>query len=140
VDDPKALLRRFRHLTIIGMSATPGKDAHDVPLFMKEHGYEVAPVNPSGATMLGAPASKNLDEAPKPLGLVVLFRPGPETPAHVQAALERGADAIWLQLGIRSEESKALAARAGKPYVEDRCVRVEHQRLWGNAARPPGAA
>ncbi|MHB8585768.1 MAG: CoA-binding protein [Thermoplasmatota archaeon] len=134
--DPRDLLRRFGHLTIIGTGATPGKDAHDVPRFMLEHGYEVIAVNPSGAAIFGKPAAKSLDEAPRPLGMVAVFRPGPEAAAHVERALALGAQAIWLPLEVVSAEARAAAAQANVPFVENVCLRVTHQLLWGNGPRP----
>lgn len=91
---------------------------------MRAHGFPVQAVNPRLDSWEGQEAFAEIPEKP---GWVVVFRPGPETPAHVRAAVAAGAEGVWLQLGITSMESKAIAEAAGIPYVEDRCVWVEFQ-------------
>ncbi len=123
--DPAEILRTHRRITVVGASATPGKVAHNVPKYMLDHGWDVVPVNPRVTQLYGRPCYPDLASAPKPLGLVNLYRPGPETPPFVAEAIREGASAIWLQLGIVSAESRALAARAGIPYIEDACTKIE---------------
>lgn len=124
---PAELLRRFSRIAVVGMSASPGKDAHDIPAYMAEHGYDVFPVNPSGAKILGHPAFKSLEEVPKPLEVVAVFRPGPEAAKHVQAALDLGAQAIWLPLEVESEEARVAAEDADVPFVQNVCLRTTHR-------------
>lgn len=124
---PVDLLRRYRRIVVVGMSATVGKDAHDIPAYLAAHGYDVVPVNPSGATILGTPAARSLAEAPSPLGLVAIFRPSAEAAQHAKAALALGAQAIWLPPDVRSDEARAAAEEAGVPFVEDVCLRTTHQ-------------
>lgn len=124
---PVDLLRRFRRITVVGMSATVGKDSHDIPAYLAANGYDVVPVNPSGATILGAAAARSLADAPAPLGLVAIFRPSAEAAQHAKAALALGAEAIWLPLEVQSDEARAAAAEAGVPFVENTCLRTTHR-------------
>ncbi|MHB1595323.1 MAG: CoA-binding protein [Streptosporangiaceae bacterium] len=123
------ILRTNDTITVVGASASPGKAAHDVPAAMRRHGWRIVPVNPRGGEILGEQAYRTLAGAPRPVGLVDVFRPADEAPGIARAAIAAGATALWLQLGIVSPQARAIAQRAGLAYVEDRCVYIERQRL-----------
>ena len=53
-----------------------------------------------------------------------VFRRSSETPEVARQAVAVNAKALWLQLGITSEESRAIAEEAGMDYVEDLCLGV----------------
>jgi predicted CoA-binding protein len=127
--DPVDLLRRYHRIAVVGCSATPGKDAHEIPRYMMAHGYDVVPVNPVAPEILGVRAYPRLADVPGPIGIVDVFRPAAEAPAVAQQAVEVGAKALWLQLGIRSPEARRIAEDAGLLYVEDRCLKVEHRKI-----------
>lgn len=126
---PRDILARSKTIAVVGCSATPGKDAHEVPAFLARRGFTVYPVNPSGADIFGKPAYKSLADVPRPIDLVNVFRPSEETPGVARQAVEVGARALWIQLGIRSAEARRIAEEAGLEYVEDRCTRVEAQGI-----------
>jgi uncharacterized protein len=123
------ILRTYDTITVVGASNASAKAAHYVPAHMQEHGWRIIPVNPRASTILGEAAYRTLAEIPEPIGLVDVFRPSAETPEIAHQAVEAGATALWLQLGIASDEARAIAARAGLLYVEDRCLIVEQRRL-----------
>lgn len=125
MDDPRQLLERFTTIAVVGMSATEGKPAHDVPAMLQARGFRVVPVNPTADEVLGEPAYPTLADVPHPVDLVEVFRPAAEAPAIARQAVEIGARAVWLQLGLRSEEAREIAEAAGLDYVEDRCMGVE---------------
>jgi uncharacterized protein len=123
------LLRTYATITVVGASVAPSKAAHSVPAHMQRHGWRIIPVNPRAEEILGEPVYRSLAEIPEQVGLVDVFRPSPETPEVARQAVEAGATALWLQLGIRSDEARAIAESAGLLYVEDRCLIVEQRRL-----------
>jgi predicted CoA-binding protein len=127
--DPVDVLRRFRRIAVVGCSATPGKDAHEIPKYMLHHGYDIVPVNPTGGEILGRRAYPRLADVPGPVDVVDVFRPPAEAPEVARQAVAIGAKVLWLQLGIRSAEARQIAQDAGLLYVEDRCLKVEHRRL-----------
>lgn len=127
--DPVALLKRSKRIAVVGCSATPGKDAHEVPRFALAQGYDVLPVNPSASSVFDRPAYKALADVPGRIDIVNVFRPAPEAPEVARQAVAVGAKAIWLQLGIRSDEARRIARDAGLDYVEDACLRTEIQKM-----------
>jgi predicted CoA-binding protein len=126
--NPAELLRRVKRIAVVGCSASPGKDAHDVPLLMLQHGYDIIPVNPKAPEIFGVKAYKTLAEIPGPIDMVNVFRPSEETPDVARQAVAVGAKALWLQLGIANPEAKRIAEDAGLEYVENRCVKIELKR------------
>ena len=125
---PYEILRDAKTIAVVGCSATPGKDAHEVPKFVATR-RTVHPVNPSATEIFGRKAYKSLKEVPGPIDLVNVFRPSEEAPAIVRQAIEVGAKAVWLQTGLHSEEARRMAHEAGLEYVENACTRVVLQLL-----------
>ena len=119
-------------IAVVGASTTPGKAAHGVPQYLIDNGYTVIPVNPYADEVFGLKAYDSLDEVEEEIDVVDVFRPSEETGPIVDAAIERDdVKAIWLQLGIRNDEAGERAEAAGKLFVQDKCIKVEHDRLLG---------
>jgi predicted CoA-binding protein len=95
---------------------------------MLSQGKEILPVNPNHSTVLGRKCYPSLKDVPGPIDLVNVFRRPLACPDVVRDAIAAGAKGIWLQSGIISEEAKRLAEAAGIPFVQNRCLMVEHSR------------
>jgi uncharacterized protein len=129
--DPIAdLLRSAKTIAVVGMSANAEKDAHTVPKYMLEHGYRVIPVNPTATEILGLKVFKSIKDVTEPVDIVDVFRPGPECDKVAEAAIKIHPRAVWLQLGIANPRAKQLVEAEGILYIEDRCLRIEHQRVF----------
>lgn len=124
-DASRSILEDFSVLTVFGLSTNPAKAAHAVPAAMQAAGFRIIPVHPSATEILGEPAYRSLADVPEPVEVVNVFRPAAEAPGIVRQAVAIGAKAVWLQLGLRSEEARTVAADAGLRYVEDQCIAVE---------------
>jgi uncharacterized protein len=132
VDETSALtlrmLEEFDTITVVGLSADPTKSAHSVPAAMQAYGWRVIPVNPHADELLREKVYRRLADIPEPVEFVNVFRPSADTPDIVRQAVDVGAKAVWLQLGIMSAEARTIAAEHGVLYVEDRCIAVERAR------------
>ncbi|MFB6135542.1 MAG: CoA-binding protein [Halobacteriaceae archaeon] len=129
-DEELREILQSRRVAVVGCSTTEGKDAHDVPAYLQEQGYEVIPVNPFADEVLGETAYDSLEDVPGEVDVVDVFRPSEEVSGIVDAAIDRvDVGVVWLQLGIHDDEAVARAEDAGIRVVEDRCMRVEHRRL-----------
>lgn len=122
------ILSTFSTITVVGASSNQEKPAHYVPAHMQSHGWRIIPVNPITTEVLGEQAYPTLADVPEQVGFVNVFRPSRATPEIARQAVDAGARAIWLQLGIFSAEARAIAEEAGLLYVEDRCILVEQRR------------
>lgn len=128
-DDLRSILEADT-VAVVGASTTAGKAAHDVPNYLQEHGYEVVPVNPYADEVLGVEAYDSLSEVEEDVAVVDVFRPSDEVAGIVDEVLERDdVDAVWLQLGITDDESGERVRDSGREFVQDKCIKVEHQRL-----------
>ena len=124
--DAVELLRNARTIAVVGASPDPAKESHGVMHYLMQHGYRCIPVRPDGAEVLGVPSAATLHEIDEPIDLVDIFRRPEYCAAHAREAVDAGAKAIWLQLGIVSPEARAIAEAASLPYVENACTAVVH--------------
>jgi predicted CoA-binding protein len=119
-------------IAVIGCSSTPGKDAHEIPKYLQSNGYTIIPVNPNAEVVLGRRAYDSLAEVEEEIDIVDVFRPSEEVAGIVDEALERDdVKVIWTQLGIIDTAAAKRAEAGGLQFVQDRCMKVEHQRLIG---------
>ncbi len=125
------LLLRHRRISMVGLSANPSRPSYRVAVHMLAYGYDVVPVNPTVTAVLGREAVPSLADVDGPLGIVDVFRRPAEIPGVVEEALAVGCDAVWLQLGLVSPEAEEMCRAAGVPFVEDRCIKMEHCRWFG---------
>lgn len=120
----------LRTVAVVGCSATPGKDAHEIPSYLTEHGYEVVPVNPNSEEIFGREAYDSLAAVEEKIDIVDVFRPSEEVAGITEDVLDRNdVKVLWLQLGISDSDAETRAEEAGIHVVSDRCMKVEHQRL-----------
>lgn len=134
VDDIAGLRRvltQNRRIAVVGLSANWHRPSHFAAKYMRDHGYTVIPVNPGYDEVLGLKCYASLRDIPEPVDIVDCFRRATEIPAIVKDAIAIGAKVIWMQLGIINEEAARTAEAAGLEVVMDRCVKIEHARLFG---------
>ena len=126
-----ALLERRPVVAVVGASSRLDRPSHTVMRGLMEQGYTVIPVNPNETSVLGQTCHPDLHAVPRRVDLVDVFRRAEYTPAIARAAVEVGARALWLQVGVVNDEAAAIARAAGQVVVMDRCLTVEHDRLLG---------
>jgi uncharacterized protein len=137
-EELRGLIAGARVIAVVGLSANPDRPSNQVAWYLHHQGYRVYGVNPccpDTELFGGVPVVASLDQVPEPIDVVDVFRRPEYTPEVAAAAVAAGARALWLQLGIRSAEARAIAERAGLAYVEDHCLKVEHGRLLGRDRR-----
>jgi uncharacterized protein len=137
-EDLRDLLGDAKVIAVVGLSANPDRPSNQVAWYLHHQGYQLFGVNPrcSEPEVFGVPVLPSLDQVPEPIDIVDVFRRPEHTPAVAREAVAVGARTLWLQLGIRSDEARAIATEAGLRYVEDRCLKVDHARLLGRSPRP----
>ncbi len=129
MDDARQILERSTVVAVVGLSTNPSKAAHSVPAALQAAGFRIIPVNPNASEVLGEKAYARVDEVPEPIDVVEVFRAPEEAPEIARQAVKVGAKAVWLQLGIQSEEARRIAEGAGLAFVENLCMGVERARF-----------
>jgi predicted CoA-binding protein len=133
-EEIRQLLLNSKVIAVVGLSANPDRASNQVAWYLHHQGYRLFGVNPACPEQElfgGVPMLASLDEVPEPIDIVDVFRRPEYTPDVARAAVAAGAGALWLQLGIRNDEARAIAEEVGLTYVEDRCLKVDHARLLG---------
>jgi len=129
--DRLRILTRYKNIAMVGLSPNPYRPSHFAAIYMLAEGYNIIPVNPMAAEILGRKSYASLKDIPGPVEVVDLFRKSADVPPLVDEAIEIGAKVIWMQLGVINEEAAAKAQAAGLEVVMDRCVKIEHARFFG---------
>jgi hypothetical protein len=129
---PEQILMEARTIAVVGASPRPDRPSHGVVRYLLAQGYRVIPVRPLDCEdVLGVPCVATLAEIEERVDLVDVFRRVEHCPGHAREAVATGAKAVWLQLGLVSPESRAIAEAAGLDYVENECTAIVHRRLRG---------
>lgn len=129
-DEEVRSILSFKNIAVVGISRDPSKDAHMVPKYLMDNGYNIIPVNPFADEVLGRKAYKSLNDVPYDVDVVDVFRPSDQVQQIVKEAIEKGVKVIWLQLGIYNREAVEEARRHGIKVVYNRCMMQEHKRLY----------
>jgi len=131
----RRILRDYRTIAVVGLSADWNRPSFFAAKYMQGHGYRIIPVNPryaaSGTPILGETCYASLREIPVPVDMVDVFRKAEDVPPIAREAIAIGAKCLWQQLGVSNLEADALARAAGLDSVYNRCVKIEHARLMG---------
>ena len=126
----QALLSHSQTIAVVGLSPDADRDSHRVARYLLDRGFRVIPVNPRAALILGQTCYPSLSDIPFPIDIVDIFRAPEAIPAIVDEAIAVGAKVVWMQLGLKHEDAAARARDAGLTVIMDRCVKIEHQRLF----------
>jgi hypothetical protein len=127
----RRILRTSRTIAIVGLSAEWHRPSFFAAKYLQEHGYRVIPVNPRYDKILGERCHATLATIEIPVDIVDVFRRSEDVMPIAEEAIAIGAKCLWQQIGVRNEVAAALAASAGLEVVMNRCVKIEHGRLFG---------
>jgi hypothetical protein len=127
----RRILKTNKVIAIVGLSADWFRPSYFAAKYMVEHGYTVIPVNPRYDTILGQRCYKSLRDIPVKVDIVDCFRKTQDIIPIAEDAIAIGAKVLWQQLGVMNTEAAKKAEAAGLEAVMDRCVKIEHGRLFG---------
>jgi uncharacterized protein len=127
----RRILSRSRTIAVVGLSANWYRPSYFAAKYMQDHGYRVIPVNPNYKEVLGEKCYPDVASIPEQVDIVDCFRKPDEMPTLAREAVAKGANVLWMQLGIHNDEAARIASDAGLDVVQNRCVKIEHARLMG---------
>ena len=128
-EEIRSLLTSAKTVAMIGASANPEKPSHGIMQKLQRAGYRVIPVNPRESEVLGERSYPSLIDVPERIDIVDVFRRAEDAPAIADDAVTIGAKALWLQIGIVSDEAAARARAGGLIVVMDACIGATHALL-----------
>ena len=127
----RRILSSARTIAVVGLSAEWHRPSFFAAKYMQEHGYRIIPVNPRYAEILGERCHASLETIEVPVDIVDVFRRTEDVLPIAEQAIAIGAKCLWQQIGVKNLEAARIAAEAGLDVVMDRCVKIEHARLFG---------
>jgi predicted CoA-binding protein len=131
IETLRRILATTRVIAVVGLSAEWHRPSHFAAKYMQEHGYRIVPVNPKYDEILGERCYRSLEDIREEIDMVDVFRRTADVLPIARAAIAIGAKVLWQQLGVVNEEADRLAREHGLDSVMDRCVKIEHARLFG---------
>ena len=127
----RRILAQSRTLAVVGLSAQWYRPSYFAAKYMQDHGYRIIPVNPRYDEVLGERCYPDLRAIAERVDLVDCFRRSQDIPPLAEQAIAIGAKVLWMQLGIVNDEAARRASAASLDVVMNRCVKIEHGRLFG---------
>lgn len=133
VSELRRILGACRTIAVVGLSPQWHRPSFFAAKYMQSHGYRIVPVNPAATQILGEPCYPSVTAAAQhhAIDMVDCFRKSADIPPIADEAVAIGAQCLWMQLGIIHEAAAQKARDAGLDVVMDRCVKIEHARLFG---------
>ncbi|HOA95283.1 MAG TPA: CoA-binding protein [Quisquiliibacterium sp.] len=131
IETLRRILSSCRTIAVVGLSADWFRPSYFAAKYLQEHGYRIVPVNPRYPEILGEKCYASLEEIPFEVDMVDVFRRTEDVMPIARQAVAIGARCLWQQLGVVNAEADAYARAHGLDSVTDRCVKIEHARLFG---------
>ncbi len=135
IEQLRRILKNTRTIAVVGLSAEWHRPSFFAAKYMQSHGYRIVPVNPRYAAadtpILGETVYVDLQDIPFAVDMVDVFRRSEDVLPIAQQAITIGARCLWQQIGVQNADAERLALQAGLDSVMDRCVKIEHARLFG---------
>ena len=130
MNEIKEILSKFKSIAMVGVSKDPKKTSTIVMKYMQDYGFKIFPVNPSakGEIILGEKVYAKITDINETVDIVDVFRPSKEVYEIAKDSVKIGAKVLWLQLGIRDENSKKLIEDNKMEYIENKCTKMEYQK------------
>ena len=129
------ILKTTQSIAMVGLSMNETRPSYFVGRYLHKSGYKIIPVNAghAGKYFFGQLVMSSIDEIREPVDMVDIFRKPEAVPQIVEDSLAKlkGLKTIWMQIGIKHESAAQKARDFGLKVVEDRCPKIEHQRLFG---------
>ena len=126
----RRILKENHRIAVVGLSANPMRPSYFAAKYLKDHGYEIVPVNPNYREILGEKCYPDLSSVPGKVDVVDLFQKPEQVPPFVDQAIAIGAKVVWMQLGLAENQSARRARDAGLKVVMNKCSKIEHSRYF----------
>ena len=135
IEQLRRVLHKNQTIAVVGLSAEWHRPSFFAAKYMQEHGYRIVPVNPryakTSSEILGEHCYAELTEIPFVVDMVDVFRRTEDVLPIARQAVQIGAKCFWQQISVINLEADTMARAAGMDSVMDRCVKIEHARLFG---------
>ena len=131
IETIKSILKENKSIAVVGLSANWNRPSFFASKYLQQKGYKIIPVNPRYSEILGEKCYKSLLDIEEKVDIVDCFRRSDDILPIATDAIKIKAKVLWMQLSVFNEDAANLSRNAGLKVVQDRCVKIEHARLFG---------
>tara|TARA_B100000282_G_scaffold286739_1_gene253589 strand:- start:348 stop:815 length:468 start_codon:yes stop_codon:yes gene_type:complete len=131
IETIRSILKENKSIAVVGLSANWNRPSFFASKYMQQKGYKIIPVNPRYSEILGEKCYKSLLDIEEKVDIVDCFRKSDDILPIATEAIKIKARVLWMQLSVFNEDAAILSRNAGLKVVQDRCVKIEHARLFG---------
>ena len=138
ISELRRILGSCKTIAVVGLSPQWHRPSFFAAKYMQGHGYRIVPINPAATEILGERSYPSLTTAAEALAaqgtkidMVDCFRKTADIGPLADEAIAIGASCLWQQIGVVNEAAAEKARSVGLDTVMDRCVKIEHARLFG---------
>ena len=131
IETIRSILKENKSIAVVGLSANWNRPSFFAAKYMQQKGYKIIPVNPRYSEILGEKCYKSLLDIKEKVDIVDCFRKSDDILPIATDAIKIKARVLWMQLSVFNEDAAILSRNAGLKVVQDRCVKIEHARLFG---------
>ena len=131
IETIRSILKENKSIAVVGLSANWNRPSFFASKYMQQKGYKIIPVNPRYSEILGEKCYKSLLDIKEKVDIVDCFRKSDDILPIATDAIKIKAKVLWMQLSVFNEDAAILSRNAGLKVVQDRCVKIEHARLFG---------
>ena len=131
IETIRSILKENKSIAVVGLSANWNRPSFFASKYMQQKGYKIIPVNPRYSEILGEKCYKSLLDIKEKVDIVDCFRKSDDILPIATEAIKIKARVLWMQLSVFNEDAAILSRNAGLKVVQDRCVKIEHARLFG---------
>ncbi|MBN7289070.1 MULTISPECIES: CoA-binding protein [Campylobacter] len=123
------ILKNAKSVAIVGLSPDESKASNMVARYLLQNGFKIYPVYPKEDEILGLKVYRNLSQISEPVDIAVMFRKSEFAQILIDEVIRKSVLTFWLQLGIVNEAAKLKASQNGVNFVQDKCIKIEFERL-----------
>lgn len=134
--NPSDILKEAKTVVITGCSPDPYRTSNYAATYLKERGYTIIPVNPGADNILGEKCYPSLNDIPDTVqvDIVNIFRNSRYSEMEVKEVVKWKSrtgqnPVVWTQLDVSSAGAELAAEEAELPYVRNKCIMVELDKL-----------
>ncbi|MGM0417832.1 MAG: CoA-binding protein [Thermodesulfobacteriota bacterium] len=126
----KEILMNSKKIAVLGISSKEDRDSYKVGQYLMDNNYDIIPVRPGNEEILGMKTVPDLDSINEKIDILDIFRKSDQVTNHVEEALRLKPDVVWMQLGVENQEAADKLTENGINVIMNRCIKIEHNRLW----------
>lgn len=126
------ILKDAKTIAVVGLSKSGSRTSNTIADYLRQHDYNVVGVNPTvdKEELNGFKFYKSITEVPFDIDIIDVFRKSEDIEELIPAVVEKQPKVLWLQQGIRNDETVSPLRHHGIIVIQDECIMVNHRSCF----------